>query len=353
MPIQPSSLRIAKKNGRLPRVALVLLLLTQTSIAENPTTGLPSTEMLSPALYTWDYSPSWMYEPYVGDRMWWVGGGGTNGGDAVYYSANTGGGWSTPTQVLTSTGSGWEGNCTGDPAVVKGTFTADGNSYGLAMYYTASPNCSENNKIGVAFSNDGQTWHKYSGNPIVSPADETNNYGIGQAQLRNWDGGDGVQMWYTKTNIAGCSGFNMCNRIYEAISNDGINFSEGSPLHAGGVPTNTMAGAAIAVGYVGEVPYLYLIIRDGNLKLYRIPYEARITGYYNSNPTDWTYLRQVEADPNVDQYNTLFEAGFRTDIYGNLLSTTLIHTGFGCGVGYPSHSTNIATWNLCQAGFEF
>ncbi|HXG06811.1 MAG TPA: hypothetical protein VNI77_05740 [Nitrososphaera sp.] len=112
---------------------------------------------------SYDYSPSWMADTVVGmDRMWWcsnrIGGGEPPGeGDVIKYAFSLPGSgtWSTPQVVLAPNMSGWEGVCVCDPSVVRGQFFYNGHTYALAMYYTTSPNCATDNKIGVAFSDNG------------------------------------------------------------------------------------------------------------------------------------------------------------------------------------------------------
>ncbi|HEY0828528.1 MAG TPA: hypothetical protein VGE40_10565, partial [Bacilli bacterium] len=127
--------------------------------------------------FSYDYAPSVIVEG-SSTKIWWCGRGST-GNDVVWYSEKIGSGsFSTPSTVL-SPSQTWESTHTCDPSVIKGSFTMGGNSYTYAMYYGAADATNMSTKIGVAFSNNGTSWTKYSANPIISNADSIYDYGIG------------------------------------------------------------------------------------------------------------------------------------------------------------------------------
>lgn len=138
----------------------------------------------TPGAVPYDYAPSVMVDGST-TKMWWLcGEHDPSTGfvlDTVCYATKTTGAWSTPTVVLRSdkTNYPWEGDFLGDPSVVKGSYAADGNSYTYALYYGAADVSGQGNDIGVAFSNDGVSWHKYSGNPVVSDPQALYDYGTG------------------------------------------------------------------------------------------------------------------------------------------------------------------------------
>ncbi len=296
---------------------------------------------------SWDYTPSWMADPVVGkDRMWW----GSDRhpdvvpgeGDVIMYNEAVGGVWGTPRIVMTPNMSGWEGRCTCDPAVVRGSFTYNGQSYGLAMYYTATDDCTDDNKIGVAFSNDGINWVKNSSNPIITGMwPNSGRYGAGQSQVQNYNGGSGIRMWYTDTPPNGPA------RTYEVTSTDGINFGAPTPLSTSGIvdfSLGKMMGGAIA--FSPSADYLYCAFSNIHMQLitYRIPTAQRFTGTWQQVDT----ILPSEVGPSTDVPH-LFEAGFRTDAYGNLSNTTYPGIWIAFAAGW--YDLNKAVhWELYQAG---
>jgi len=330
----------------------------------------------------YEYSPSWMADIRKGyERVWWCGfkegpihprlhaeqtiGGIRNfyGRDVIWYWDGT---LTGPRVVLEPT-EYWEGRYVCDPAVIYGVFSPPGmkKTYSMAMYYTATNggmNTTEtdtelrgvNNKIGVAFSNDGIHWDKYPGNPIILPAHPASpaakRYGAGQPQARNTNGRSHVTLWYTDTTIVAGK-----NRVAELFADDGVHFSkdkinavakadkEDLLSVAGFLRGQEIASAGIALS--PSAPwYLYLVFGDKSskeLSMYRIPYENRFTGR-------WEFIDRVRADDVGSQ--DIFEAGFRTGIYGNLFgySWPTIFIGFGCG--QYDNPRDTTTWDLCQAG---
>ncbi|MEK7779279.1 MAG: hypothetical protein AAB293_04350 [Pseudomonadota bacterium] len=324
---------------------LIVFFVFNTSVNSAPTLLLDS--------QSWDYTPSWMADTVTGkDRLWWCsdrfGSGIPNTeGDVIKYSEKIGNGsWSSPQTVLIPTMSGWEGTCNCDPAVVRGQFSYSNVSYSMAMYYTASPTCSTNNKIGVAFSNNGINWTKVN-TPIISTQFTSNaasRYGAGQAQVRNINGGSAVQLWHTDTPS------NAPTRIYERTSNNGINFSTAKALSKLGIhSTVSISGAGIALS--PSTPYyLYFVARDGAtsvLRIYKIPHDTRFTG-------TWTYLGSISPGSAGSNEAAIFEPGFRTDIYGNLYNLTFpqIWVGMGCGAKYVDQpGYDPVLWKLCHSSF--
>ena len=294
---------------------------------------------------SWDYTPSWMLDGFDGkEKIWWCSDRWGDfepeppgEGDVIRYSERyPNGSWSTPLTVLTpvNNGSGyntWEGQCNCDPAVIRGAFPFNGSNYSYAMYYTASPTCDKDNKIGVAFSNDGINWVKHA-SPIISTIGTPYlGYGAGQAQVRNANGGSAVTLWHTDSPTE------HVNRIYERTSLDGINFTLApDPITNAGMAVANMAAVGLALS--PTAPYHLYLIRgdDGPLKIYKIPYEQRFSG-------SWTYLGQIV--PNSGNETHLLEPGWKNDSYGNLANTLPeAHAAFGCGTAAAP-----ITWKLCES----
>lgn len=126
----------------------------------------------------YDYAPSVMYGDGRRMKMWWCG---YRDEDAIFYAEHKGGEWSSPEVVLRSSDVGWDSVHVCDPSVVRGEFSADGSTWEYAMYYGGAADLiGVNTHIGVAFSDDGRTWQKYSGNPVIHPKiDPAPGYGAG------------------------------------------------------------------------------------------------------------------------------------------------------------------------------
>ena len=103
------------------------------------------------------------------EQIWWCGDGpNPNGGqsDVIYYrtrdlSTNT----FTPIQQVFAEGlaPSWDSAYTCDPSVIKGPFTYHSVSYAYALYYTGTDDpVGNNNRVGLAFSNDGVSWVRYA-----------------------------------------------------------------------------------------------------------------------------------------------------------------------------------------------
>lgn len=170
--------------------------------------------------YDFDYAPTVIYGDGPQIKMWW--GGGTGSGDAIYYATAASTGWSTPVKVLQKSSAGWDSYHTCDPSVIKGSFQADGASYTYAMYYTGTYDAiGYDSHIGVAFSNDGVNWTKYSANPVVGPTgDASSQYGAGMQSVYRSASGLITMMYFDSTT----------GQNYMMTSTDGINFTGKTPL---------------------------------------------------------------------------------------------------------------------------
>ncbi|MBI3584165.1 MAG: hypothetical protein HY096_09510 [Nitrospinae bacterium] len=180
-----------------------------------------TTEYLGPSISKagYDYGSSFMYGdgPYI--KSWWCGQKPGSAGDHIYYSEWYPTGWTTPEVVLTP-GEPWATLHVCDPSVIKGSFTYNGTNYSYAMYYTGArlgggPN-GDDTMIGVALSNDGKNWVKYSGNPIIGVANPpSTGYGAGQPSA--WTP-DGRNVWIVYLDST------MNNEILFRESADAIHF---------------------------------------------------------------------------------------------------------------------------------
>jgi hypothetical protein len=193
------------------------------------------------------------------EDFWWCGLGKapglTNDTDVIYHAVfdKTSATWSAPSIVLTPDASHWDGVFTCDPSVVRGRFNNpdDGHQYAYAIYYTGASNPNGPNFIGVAFSDDGLTWKKYSGNPVISPQDPfSTSYGAGQPAVYNADGNASIVMMHTDTSTANG------DRLWERTSSDGISFS--SPILLNNVASDgtiLCTNADLGYDYASDVFY--------------------------------------------------------------------------------------------------
>lgn len=184
------------------------------------------------AANNYDYSPSVMQTGAV-QQFWWC----TGPSDLIAYEEI---GLSPSPHVIVpetivlghGAAGAWDSKFTCNPHVVRGLFVnplGDGATYTYALYYVAlADGASGGNNIGVAFSNDGQTWHKYP-TPVIT-TDTTAYYGVGQPDLYNPDSATGsdVVMVYEHTAAA--------TSHIEATSTDGVHFTVVGTLSTAGLP---------------------------------------------------------------------------------------------------------------------
>jgi hypothetical protein len=214
-------------------LTLVLILLAATALPAAPasaTTTVGSPVVGSPATY--DYSPSMMQSGGV-QQFWWC----TAPNDVIAYEAIN----MSPLHVITpetvvlrhGPAGAWDSRFTCNPHVVRGEFVnplGDGTTYTYAMYYVAlADGATGGNNIGVAFSLDGVTWHKYP-TPVIT-TDTTAYYGVGQPDLFNPNGATGsdIEMVYEHTDAS--------TSHIEATSTDGVHFTVAGTLSTTGLPS--------------------------------------------------------------------------------------------------------------------
>ncbi len=203
---------------------------------------------------SYDYNPSIIQSGNL-LRFWWCGGGAnpTHGGytaDNIYYAewdASAAHFVTAPTSVFNEGAPGtWDDYLDCNPSVVAGNFApfGDGAHYTLALYYVAIPTTTSVNRIGVAFSNDGQSWRRWPTPIITAPyADSahcSNLYGIGSPSTYSIDGKGSVRLFFE----------DFCNfELFSATSTDGVHFAAREAVskaglsycnstHAGGIPTD-------------------------------------------------------------------------------------------------------------------
>lgn len=203
-------------------LALVLAALPSTVFASSVSQAgsqlvkFAGNPILGPTPGSWDsdytLSPRVLFDGTV-YRMWYNGG--RSGTTAIgFATSNDGFSWTKQGPIL---GEGKQG--TWDSAVVQlgGVFW---NSTLFIMWYRGSNSTTNNSgAIGLATSQDGASWTKYSGNPVLNPtlfgADQkymASPYAFKYAQT--------YSMWYT----GGTTSSSPTTSILQASSYDGINW---------------------------------------------------------------------------------------------------------------------------------
>ncbi len=225
----------------LAAVLLFLLLLTLVACGAQaspppgqPAQGASATTAFQPTrLFThsgYNYAPSVIADG-ARRQVWWCGHGRVPGSslqtDVIYYRwIDTATGAMSPVQMVFWPAIGqWDGQYTCDPSVLKGSFQYNGATYTYALYYTATDRYEGNNRIGLAFSNDGVTWVRYPQNPLISPSvPGTPTYGAGQAATYR-DAAGNVVLFHTDVSA---------NGVFVRTSADGVNFSDPTPVSTDG-----------------------------------------------------------------------------------------------------------------------
>lgn len=280
--------------------------------------------------------------------------------DVIYYRTQnvTTGQYSPVQRVFAPTaGSGlWDDQFVCDPSVIRGQFVNPDNqtTYSYAMYYTATEvqyaNVGEN-RIGIAFSNDGVNWVRYSGNPIISPAVyPSNTYGAGQASTYNSNGQAGIWLFYTDFTPSGES-------LYMRTTTDGINFGPATPISTDGVlpGQNVRTGNPdIAYDYVGQQWYAVFTYAydSGNPRPLRsggVDRERYFFGLYRMPASEfpsgtWEHLGFVST--NSTGHVTNNNPALVRDGFGNVNATLPnIETIFAGGTSADTWELYSATWN--------
>lgn len=232
----------------------------------------------------YDYAPSIIEGDGV-RQYWWCSPAQT---DAIFYAEQdlSTGEMSPIQQVLTPdiTTPSWDQSYICDPSVIKGSFLSpdDGLTYSYAMYYTATDRGpgtpwaggdfdGTNNRIGVAWSNDGVNWVRYSQNPVISPiTGTTDKYGAGQATSYSADGAAGITISHHDNSVDGTT------NLWTRTSTDGIHFSAPTSLSVQGLaPVGEIAQSSnFDVAFDHSTGYWYgafpLPPRAGDRETYRM-----------------------------------------------------------------------------------
>lgn len=298
----------------------------------------------------YDYAPSMIREGNF-DKFWWCGDDVPGGPDStfkdvIYYRSvdRTTMTWSPILKVLTPSASGWDSIHVCDPAVVRGTFSINGQNYSYAMYYTGLQDADgTDNRIGVAFSNDGINWTKYAGNPVISPQVEPSlTYGAGQPAVFNANGASTLYVFYTDISTV------HDHRSWVKVTSDGINFSTPTLL------SNVSNFGQVAVngdyGYDAQTDTFYGLFGD----------RARLNGPGNADNDKEAFALSIYSIPGsqllAGQGTWSFLGTIDTNLTGSYLNHTpgILRDGFGnvtpwlpaIGVYFTRGNNSFNSWDL-------
>jgi hypothetical protein len=308
----------------------------------------------------YDYGASVIQEGNV-RKYWWCGFGTTPDGfqsDAIFYrSVNLDTGQASAIQQVLSPRPSvptWDKSYICDPSVIQGSFLNpdDNATYSYAMYYTATdrgPNSSfsggpldgTNNRIGIAYSNDGVNWTRYSNNPVIFPAVfPTDNYGAGQSAVYSENGVSNLRVFYQDNSVNGASTIN------QRRTSDARNFGAVTPITRTGLApdgSSPPTGGNMDIAFDSQNRYWYMIHpifgRTGDREAYgqvlaRMP-EAAFPG--------GTWERLGYVDTNLTGDYLVHNAALVRDRFGNVNPTLPNIT-----VIYAGGDNNIDTWDLKQ-----
>lgn len=295
----------------------------------------------------YDYAPSVMVEGTT-TKMWWCGGElqpspPADPGqvyDVVYYATKVGSDpWSTPVKVLNGGGAGtWDTTHSCDPSVIKGSWSVGGTTYAYALYYTASDLSGQAAKIGVAFSNDGVSWTKYSGNPILSPSMGIYEYGVGLDSAYSTGGSNVTMVYFDSTKN---------NQAMVLTSTDGINFNASTPYRLPFSGLDTFADIA----YSTSESRWYLATKNQiDLSYDGTPHNDHETYVFRSNGSTlatqvWTFVGTIGT--NLTGYRLNHNAGWYRTTTGDLYeSGSARYIVYGAQTSDPNNADNPSLWDI-------
>jgi hypothetical protein len=308
--------------GRITILAALSAVFVSTSCS--PSQSLPPGAIGNVGRY--NYSPSIIETGNI-RQFWWCSEGvnpsdNSQNADAIYYQSINMSTHSSfgPVLVLAETPGAWDSLYTCNPKVIGGLFEnplGDGQTYSYAMYYVGIASSGGNNKIGVAFSNDGVQWKKYP-QPIISSSSQA-GYGAGQPALYNTDHKSAISLFYEDTNPT--------LHHVAAVSTDGVHFEVKGTLTSNGLDPDDPQEVWGDMSYDSKTGEWYAVfnrpIRPASttggvvergqygVELYKIEKSALLTG-----APPWQQLATL--DTNSTGYESNFIAGFVRDLYGDI-----------------------------------
>ena len=314
----------------------------------------------------YDYGPSIIQQGTI--RQYWWCGEGQNPATGIYtdnifyrsYDSSTG--QYSPISLVLSPSPGpnvWDEAYTCDPSVIKGQFVnpANGQTYAYAMYYTATdrgpggidtggPLDGTNNRIGLAYSNDGISWVKYANNPVIYPQNSpSDTYAAGQAATYSYDGKAGIYVFHTD-----CSNTTLGCRLWSRKASDGIHFGAPTLISNQGLLPNQqpqMGNNDVAIDWQEGQVYgaLELPQRSGDRETYEIGlYRMSSSDFFNGQGT-WQTLGRIDTNLTGSYLN--HSPGIVRDQFGNVTPfLPSIEVAFAEGTNDPNTwDLSSVTWN--------
>ncbi|MDO8729050.1 MAG: discoidin domain-containing protein [bacterium] len=235
---------------------------------------------------------------------------------------------SAPQKILSPSVSGWDSMQAGDPAVVRGEFKYNNQTYGYALYYTGTDHEWAKSRIGVAFSNNLIDWVKYP-NPVLNPKVLSEKvYGAGIPSAYSVDGKSHLYVFYSNHDPSPYFSSMIYQDIYYAETLDGINFSAPKPISYKGLSQGDwMSGkprfGSTAFAYDYSTGKWFMAMdkiddtRQCSVQPSQFPHMGPVSTYSISNLDSgtWTKIGSIDSpENNVVIHNP----AFLTDQYGNI-----------------------------------
>ena len=269
-------------------------------------------------------------------QYWWCSPGPVNGGasDTIKYRTYnlTTGVYSAIQTVLAPdpTVATWDKSYICDPSVIKGAFTdpSNGAKYTYAMYYTATdrgPGSTysgttldgTNNRIGIAYSNDGTTWSRYSANPVIYPAVfPTDTYGAGQASTYSTNGASGLKVFFhDESSSAG-------KLVNERDTTTGTTFGASTTVSSAGLNADGSAASGnnpdIAFDQKGQYWYAIWPLAQRPQAGERETYHAVLARMSAATFPSGNWERLADVDTNLTGDYLVNNPALVRDQYGNV-----------------------------------
>jgi len=231
--------------------------------------------------------------------------------DAIFRSTSSDGvNWSTPQVVLRVNEDdpfAWDSGHVCDPSTLKGVNI---NGYSWAMWYTAiscqyypDPVCTSNN-IGLALSNNGINWIKYSGNPVINCGNVPEDfYGCGQQSVVKV-----ASTYYMSHIAAGVGGF---YGNWSRTSTNGITWTAGTGYY---FPQSELGAEFMYIG--GKWYSVVAQLVDSDTKsILRVYTSSSMAG-------SKTLIGVLDPSEITETAHFISNPGFYRDALGNQLSNS-------------------------------
>lgn len=245
--------------------------------------------------------------------------------------------WSSPTQVLTKTGSGWE-----QKHVRLGCIFYDGGTY--YNYYTGTDN-SDVDSIGLATSTDGTSFTRSGSNPILTADGQGRDDGTHVSQPWVVKEGSSWTMIYSYRNSALGHPAGTLPGYRYATSSDGVSWTKGGSGDV--LTTSPLFGEQ---HQVVKINGLYYLIYEAGTDTFVTPtrpfriYAATsgvVTGPYTAVPQN-PILAPSGVVGATDRYHVA--TPFAIEING-------VWRLFYCGAPDHDQPYGTNTWPMCIADF--